>query len=142
MRLKYFILALVLCGCAGMPAQEQASRPFDDSGVIDSRDRLEAVGIGAPNPILPSETQRKATAREAALIKARYELSSAVRALVLKSGITLGAAIEVDPSLEDRIKQAIADTKIHSEFTPDDGCIVKLRLSKSKLAEYLGVRFK
>jgi len=142
LHLKYLILVLLLCGCAGMPDQEQPSQPSDLSGVKDSGDRLEAVGIGAPNPILPTTTQRKATSRDAALLKARYELSSAVRALVLQSGITLEAAIDLEPSLDDGIKRAVADANIHTEFTPDDGCIVRLSLSKSKLAENLGVRFK
>lgn len=142
MRLRHSgLILLLLCGCAGVPGSEQASQP-EDSGVTDVGDRLEAIGIGAPNPILPSDTQRKATAREAALLQARYELSSAVRALVLKSGITLATAIDLDPSLDDRIKQAVSDALITTEFTPDDGCVVRLRLSKSRLAEDLGVRFK
>ena len=129
-------------GCASAPVPETETAAPDPAGIADFKDRLDAVGIGAPNPILPSETQRKATAREAAMIEARYELSSAVRFLILHSGITLAEAIGVDPTLEERVSQAISVAEISTEFTPDDGCVVRLRLSKRKLAENLGVRFR
>jgi hypothetical protein len=110
--------------------------------VSDLRDRLETTGIGAPNPNLPSETQRKATARDAALLKARYEMSMVIRGLVLRSGITVAAAAELDPTLDERVKSTVYAAEIRTEFTPDDGCVVSLRLSKSLAAKELGVHFR
>jgi len=135
------VFLLLSCGCAGVPSQEGASLG-NVPAVAESRDRLEATGIGAPNPLLPSETQRKATARDAALIKARYQLSAAVRALVLETGITLEAATEMDSNLEDRVKRAVQGARTATEFTPDDGCLVRLILDKRQLGADLGVRFK
>src|SRR5271157_188824 len=102
------LIILLFLGCAGAPTPDRDTVPPDESGITDFKDRIEAVGVGAPNPILPSETQRKATARDAALLKARYELSAEVNSLVLQSGISLEAAVELDSTLSDRIKQAIA----------------------------------
>src|SRR5208282_1178786 len=127
--LRLSLVLLLLCGCASAPTPQPDTASPDQSGVADSKDKIEVVGIGAPNPILPSETQRKATARDAALAKARYELSAVVRSLVLQSGITLEGAAELDPTLLDRIIQEIADAETKTEFTPDDGCIMTLRLS-------------
>jgi len=140
MRFAWFAAAMAVGGCASESARFPPSpRPADR---IEPKDRLEAVAVGAPNPILLSETQRKATAREAAMTRARHELASTLRAMVLQSGITLEHAVHLDPRLADRLEQEVAQAQATAEFTPDDGCVVRLLLSKRRLAEDLGVRFR
>jgi len=140
MRFTCFAAVMVVGGCASEAARVSPTPPAFER--IEPKDRLEAVAVGAPNPILLSETQRKATAREAAMMRARHELASTLRALILQSGITLEHAVHLDPRLGERIDLEVAAAQATAEFTPDDGCVVRLLLSKRRLAEDLGVRFR
>lgn len=132
-------LALGACAAEPMPSTEPVTMP---AVVIEPQDRVEAIVVGAPDPILFSETQRKATARDAAMTQARQKLADLLRALVLQSGITLGSATSLDPRLGDRIEREVSSAQETTEFTPDDGCVVHLLLSKNRVGEDLGVRFR
>ena len=140
MRMAFLLSALALAACASEPPP-RAEIPLPVAA-IEPQDRVEVVVVGAPDPLLLSQTQRKATAREAAMTKARHQLSSTLRSLVLQSGITLQSATALDPRLDDRVEQEVSSAQYTAEFTPDDGCLVRLLLSKERVAEDLGVRFR
>ncbi len=104
---------------------------------------LEAIGIGASDPKLESDTQRKSLARDAAIVKAQYELLSMVKGVELEGGYTIERAIEVDSDLESRVKAMIAGAEVlKSEFTSDNGCVVTMRLPKKRLEKLMGGSFK
>jgi len=104
--------------------------------------QLEAIGIGASDPTLATDTQRKALSRDAAIVKAQYEMLSMVKGVTLEGGITVDRAMEKDSSLETKIMETIRGAEIvKSEFTADNGCVVTLRLPKSRLERMMGVRF-
>lgn len=104
---------------------------------------LEVIGIGASDPSLSSDTQRKALARDAAIVKAQYEMLSLIKGVTLEGGIRVQRAIETDSMLETRIKDIIKGAEVRkSEFTADNGCVVTLRLPKSGLQQLLGAGFK
>ena len=104
--------------------------------------QLEAIGIGASDPTLATDTQRKALSRDAAIVKAQYEMLSMVKGVTLEGGITVDRAMETDSTLETKILQTIRGAEIvKSEFTADNGCVVTLRLPKSRLERMMGVRF-
>ena len=131
-----------LAACAGV-----RSRVTDGKvqSVIDQRpDRggtLEAIGIGASDPKLPTDTQRKALARDAAIVKAQYELLSMVKGVRLSGGVTVDRAMETDSALAARVDATIRGAEVvKSEFTADGGCVVTLRLPKSRLEAATGER--
>ena len=132
--------ALLGCACAGAGPLPRISSPLPSEDPIRPRDRIEAVAVGAPDPTPLSEIERKATSREAALRLVRHQLVVSIRALKLQSGITLEQASALDPGMSDRIEQAVSAVEPSIEFTPDDGCVARLELSKRKLGEELGVR--
>jgi hypothetical protein len=104
---------------------------------------FEAIGIGAADPTLPTDTQRKALSRDAAIVKAQYEMLSMVKGVQIEGGITVERSIESNSDLATHIKQMIAGAEIiKSEFTADNGCVVTLRLKKSRLEELMGAKFK
>ena len=104
---------------------------------------IEAIGIGASDPSMTSDTQRKALARDAAIVKAQYELLSMVKGVQLEGGITVARAIETDSNLEAKLKETIKGAEVvKSEFTADNGCVVTLRLPKKRLEEMMGVKFR
>lgn len=109
---------------------------------VERAGALEAIGIGASDPALASDTQRKALARDAAIAKAQYEMLSMVKGVTLEGGVTVDRAMESDSSLEARVLDTIRGAEIvKSEFTADNGCVVTLRLPKSRLEKMMGVRF-
>ncbi len=62
--------------------------------------------------------------------------------VVDNGGYTVERAIESDSSLESRLQETIRGAEIlKSEFTTDNGCVVTLRLPKSRLQKMMGVRF-
>ena len=142
-RIAFLALTALLAGCGGVTSRvKQGHVP----AVIDQKPEhhgyIEAIGIGASDPTLPTETQRKSLARDAAIVKAQYELLSMVKGVELEGGIRVDRAIEKDSNLETRLKETIRGAEIlKSEFTTDNGCVVTMRLSKKKLAKLMGVQF-
>lgn len=104
---------------------------------------IEAIGIGAAEPGLPTVTQKRALSRDAAIVKAQYEMLSMVKGVEIEGGITVARAIEQDSTLEARIKESIRGAEIiRTEYTNDDGAVVTLRLPKKRLESMMGVKFK
>ena len=136
-------LALV-AGCGGPQSRVkkgQVAQTIDQDPA--RKGYLEAIGIGASDPNLPSDTQRKALSRDAAIVKAQYEMLSMVKGVQLEGGVTVQRAMETDSSLEAKIKETIKGAEIlKSEFTADNGCVVTIRLPKKRLEQMMGVKFK
>ncbi|MBI5239409.1 MAG: hypothetical protein HY926_02975 [Elusimicrobia bacterium] len=133
-------LAAVMAGCHGVTSRVKQGHVTQ---TIDQRPErgsyFEAIGIGASDPTMPTETQRKALARDAAIVKAQYEMLSMLKGVRLEGGVTVDRALEVDSKLEARVMETIKGAEIYkSEFTADNGCVVTLRLPKSKLGQLFG----
>ena len=138
------LAAVFLAACGGKSAYvkkgEMVDR-FDQEAV--TRNYVEAIGIGGADPEMPNATRRKAMSRNAAIVAAQYEMLSMVKGVELEGGIRVERAMEADSVLQTKIDAAIAGAEIVStEWTNDDGCIVKLRLPKARLEEMMGVKFK
>lgn len=137
------LAGLLLAGCGGVEKRVESGKV---QGVIDQKPvrhgYLEVIGIGASDPKLESDTQRKALARDAAIAKAQYELLSMVKGVHLEGGVTIDRAIETDSSLETKVNDAVRGAEIlKTEFTADNGCVVTMRLPKRRLEQLMGVRF-
>ena len=138
------LMASLMTGCGSVQGRVEKGQV---QTVIDQnpnhRGYIEAIGIGASDPALTSDTQRKSLARDAAIVKAQYEMLSMVKGVELEGGYTVSRAIEEDSSLESRIQATIMGAEIlKSEFTSDNGCVVTMRLPKSRLEGMMGVAFK
>lgn len=132
-----------LSGCGGVPSRvhngavDQVINQDPAAGAY-----LVSIGMGGADPDLSSDTQRKALSRDAAIVKAQYEMLSMIKGVTLKGGIKVERALEKDSSLEATIMDAIRGAEIvKSEFTSDNGCVVTLRLPKSRLAKMMKVQF-
>ena len=131
--------ACLLAGCGGVTRRVHGGTV---DGTIDQtpdrRSYLESIGIGASDPSLPTDTQRKALARDAAIVKAQYEMLSMIKGVQLEGGVTVRRALEADSALVARVNDAISGAEIRkSEFTADGGCVVTIRLPKSALEHAL-----
>ena len=128
--------ALLLANCGGVKSRVHSGQVDQ---VLDQKAMkgpyFIAIGIGGSDPTLQSETQRKALARDAAIVKAQYEMLSMIRGVELSGGIKVQRAIEADSTLETRIREVIRGAEIvKSEFTSDNGCVVTLRLPKHRVS--------
>jgi hypothetical protein len=137
--------ALLLAACGGgkksYVKRGELDKTLDQEAI--SKKYLEAVGIGAADSTLTNSTQRKATARNAAIVAAQYEMLSMVKGVELEGGIRVEKAVETDSVLQTKIDAAIKGAEIiKSEWTNDDGCVVTLRLDKKRLQDQMGVKFK
>lgn len=135
------VLIFLSTACSGPRARLVGGRLPD---VLDERPEasgyFEAVGIGASDPALPTETQRRALARDAAIVQAQYELLSLIKGVELDGGYKISRAIEVDSALETKVNAAVRGAEVlKSEFTTDGGCVVTLRLPKRRLGEQTGL---
>ncbi len=137
-------LAFLAAGCGGPQtrvksgAVEKTINQAPDKGSY-----FEAIGIGSADPAIPTDTQRKALSRDAAIVKAQYEMLSMVKGVEIEGGVTVERSIETDSNLESKIKAVIAGAEIvKSEYTNDNGCVVTVRLPKSRLEQLMGVKFK
>lgn len=145
--LKLAAIALLLASLAGCGGVQSRVQKGQVQTVIDQKQDhygyIEAIGIGASDPELATDTQRKSLARDAAIVKAQYEMLSLVKGVELEGGYTVERAIEEDSTLESRIQATIMGAEIlKSEFTSDNGCVVTMRLPKSRLQDMMGVAFK
>ena len=142
-RMGLLAATAALAACSGVQSRLHDGKVQNTIDQRPSRGgELEAIGIGASDPALASDTQRKSLARDAAIVKAQYELLSMVKGVTLEGGITVDRAIEKDSSLETKIQETIRGAEIvKSEFTADNGCVVTLRLPKARLERMMGVRF-
>lgn len=139
----WLLAVAALAACSGVQSRVKDGKLGQ---VIDQRavhgGEIEAMGIGASDPTLPTDTQRKALARDAAIVKAQYELLSLVKGVTLTGGVTVQRAIEKDSTLEAKVMDAVRGAEVaRSEFTSDGGCVVTLRLPKTRLERMMGVSF-
>ena len=104
---------------------------------------IEAIGIGGADPSLPNTTQRRSLSRDAAILKAQFEMLSMVKKVEVEGGTTVEDAISKDSALESRLKETLSGAEVvKTEWTNDDGCVVTLRIPKKRLEALMGVKFK
>lgn len=144
LRLAGCLMALTFAAACGGKDYVKGGKVQDTITQDPDRGKfIEAIGIGAADPTLPTETQRRALSRDAAIVKSQYEMLSMVKGVEIEGGITVSRAIEKDSTLEARLKETIRGAEIlKTEFTKDDGAVVTLRLPKKRLEQMMGVKFK
>ena len=144
LRLAGAVAALAFAAACGGKNYVKGGKVQDTIAQDPDRGKyIEAIGIGAADPTLPTETQRRALSRDAAIVKSQYEMLSMVKGVEIEGGVTVSRAIEKDSTLESRLKESIRGAEIvKTEFTKDDGAVVTLRLPKKRLEQMMGVKFK
>lgn len=135
------LAALTMAGCTSVRPRLVNGRVPD---VINEKPEkssyYEAIGIGAGDPALATMTQRRSLARDAAIVKAQYELLSLIKGVELDGGYTVSRAISVDSKLATRVRDSIRGAQVlKSEFTEDGGCVVTVRLPKEELQRGTGL---
>ncbi len=134
-----FAILGLAAGCGGSQALKGNRELKDTIEMEQNGEYIEAMGIGAADPSLPSGTQRMATSRNAAVVDAEYQLAKRIKGVKLEGGITIEKAIETDSKISatvDTMVKGLEPTKI--EWTKDDGCVVTLRIAKKEIEKQIG----
>ncbi len=137
-----WIAVVALSGCGTVANQVKNGKIPDTINQESERGKyFESIGIGAADPGIPTETQRKALSRDAAIVKAQYEMLTMIEGVKLTGGITVKKAMESDSNIKTEVNAVIKGAEVvKSEFTSDNGCVVTLRLPKERLADLLEAR--
>lgn len=145
MKIPATMLAITLVAAAGCGGGSAALKNGELKQTIDVQnqdsDYLEAMGIGAADPNLPTATQRKATSRNAAVVDAQYQLVAKIKGVQVEGGITIEKAMETNSKITASVNnmvKGIEPTKM--EWTNDDGCVVTMRISKKLVEKELGLK--
>ncbi len=137
----FAILALVGCG-GGSKALKSGELRQTIEPPAQRGEWVEAMGIGAADPNLPSATQRKATSRNAAIVDAQYQLVAKLKGVRVEGGITIEKAMETDSKIRASVDDVVKGAEVTKiEWTNDDGCVVTVRLNKKSIEKELGLKF-
>jgi hypothetical protein len=134
--------SVILAGCGGgSSAIKSGELNQTIMAPTQSGDFIEAMGIGAADPALPSSTQRKATSRNAAVVDAQYQLVAKLKGVQIEGGITIEKAMETDSKITASVNNMVKGAEVTKiEWTNDDGCVVTMRLSKKIVEKDLGLK--
>jgi hypothetical protein len=137
------LAAAAAVGCT-MTSFVKGGKVVDDiTQNMVTKSYIQAIGIGGAPADATSDTQRKALSRDAAIVKAQYEMLTLIKGVEIEGGITVSQALEKDSKLEARVKDVIKGTEpVRSQYTSDNGCVVTLRLPKKRLEKLMGIKFK
>ncbi len=138
------LAGFLVIGCGGKKSytkKGEIERSLDQESI--KSEYIESIGIGAADEKMTNKTQRMATSRNAAIVASQYEMLSMIKGIDLEGGIRVEKAIETDSVLQTKIDAAIKGAEIvKTEWTNDDGSVITLRISKKRLQEMMGVKFK
>ena len=102
---------------------------------------IEVMGIGAADPAMRTQTQRRASSRNAAIVDAEFQLVKKLRGVQVEGGITVERAMETDSRITTKVNDMVKGMEVVKiEWTNDDGCVVTVRLSKRTVERELGLK--
>lgn len=131
-------LALAGCGGGGFIKDGKMGDQLDQR--VDQDRFIEVTGIGAPAKDVETMAQKKQTSRSAATVAAQFELASIVKGLKITGGITVEKAMETDSKIQTSVDTMIRGLiPVDTQWDAEQGCVVKMRLDKHKMAKEMGV---
>ena len=145
--LTLVVLAVLIIrtGCAGHKTMtRQTRRGGTLPGVMEepglTKLYLQTIGIGSSDASLPA-TQRKATAREAAIVMAQKEMLSILKGTTIKGNITVERAMEKSSRVEAQVNGLLKGARvIKTEWLKDGSAVVILQLDfQGPLADRIGI---
>ena len=131
---------LLTTGCAtGVKFHVKKGELRDVLRKEPSNDRyIQTIGIGAADKTIENATQRRAASREAALVMAQYEMLCIIKGVHLAGGISVQKAMEADSNIATVVDESIRGAEVmQTEWARDDGCVVTLRLDRTKIEQIL-----
>lgn len=130
-----------VCACASpAPQPEQAEASPVPGKVARSDGQLQVAAKGWPDQLADSQTQRRATSRDAAISEARGKLVAYAKRLKTSSGATVGQRAAKDAAFESRLQTWAAGLPVaQTHWDVDDSAVVVLRADEASLRAVLGL---
>jgi hypothetical protein len=107
------------------------------------KDYVETVGIGIADPTIHNITQRRAAARDAAIVQAQRRMLSIVNGSTPQAPVAPGEIPPPPSPLDAKIDKAIQRVRVmETEWANDDSCTVTLRLDREHFEVITGAKLK
>ncbi len=132
------LAVLALSGCGGNERALSKGSIRDTWESQSDKTFIRVRGIGVAPDWATGDTKRKGLAHNAALVSARYELLAVVKGLKIGGGLTIGQLSQTDGVIKETADRIMAGAEEETaEFTVDGGCVVLMRLERSKVESIL-----
>ncbi|MBI4423134.1 MAG: hypothetical protein HY554_05375 [Elusimicrobia bacterium] len=132
-----FIAALA-AGCAPAAGPRPGPWPAANDRVSTRGGTLDATGIGQPDPKAVSQTQRRSTSRDAAILDARTHLLGFLQRIMLPSGVSVGERATEDAAWRGRLEAALSGVEVRkTRWSADDAATVVLSAEKTAVLRAL-----
>ena len=132
-----FIGTFILSGCAGSKTHRLKSEKrisgrrkelAELKEQVKVKNYITVMGIGVAAEELKG-TQQRASAREAAIAMAQYQLAGVIKGVEIDGKVTVEKASEKDSHIEASVNKLLKAARVvKTEWLPDGGCIVTLKL--------------
>jgi len=135
---------LLLAGCGGGSKALKGGQLKETIELNENAGEwIEAMGMGAADPNLPTLMQRRATSRNAAVVDAQYQLAGKIKGVQVVGGITVQKAIETDSKIQTSVDAMVKGAEVVKlEYDKEDGCVATLRIHKKIVEKELGIKIK
>lgn len=135
-----FAALLAACASTGSsPANDPWPVPRDAAIVLQGEFLL-VSGVGKADPQAQSQTQRRSTSRDAAILDARARLLDHLRRIMLADGVSVGERATEDAGWRKKLNDAAAGIEVAStQWDNGDAAVVTLRVEKASVNRALGL---
>ncbi len=134
-------LALLVVGCSNKAVsrvkQGEISQTIDTPKAENS-EFVEFDGIGAADQALTNATQRKSLSESAGRKIAEEKMLAYLKGQYIDATTTVEQAITTDQKIQGIVQNTLRGAAIvKREWTSDDGCVVTIRLDKTKFKDQI-----
>jgi len=109
-------------------------------GTAEARARvIQKAGTGSAEPGIENVTQKRANAREAAIVVAQFEMLDYIKGLRYKDGSTVEDKMKSDPAFSTVVDKLVSSAGVVSNtWAADDSCTAVIQLRISEIMRVLG----
>ncbi len=129
-------LVVVLSGCGHQSQFLTKDGDLTDTwSAVSTREFVKSVGIGVAPADIKDRTRRRGIARNAALVNARTEMIAFLRGVRIRGHLDVSRLAEQRDMVRQIVDATVAGAETErTEWTADDGCVVVLRIERSKIS--------
>jgi hypothetical protein len=138
-RLAMICLVVTLSGCGHQSQFLTKDGELTDSwSAVSTREFVKSVGIGVAPADIKDRTRRRGISRNSALVNARVEMIAFLRGVRIRGHLDVSRLAEQRDMVREIVDATVANAETEiTQWTADDGCVVVLRIERSKIKKML-----
>ena len=107
-----FAISFIGCGGGSQTLKSDGSIKETVTEQANTDRYVTAIGIGAPAADVTTDTQKKATSRNAAIVAAQYQMVSLLKGVKITGGVTIEKAMETDSKIQATVNDSVRGAEI------------------------------